>query len=107
MPEEIPLIDYSSLSETPWCDILRLMARFPDATKSSFRTLDPRHILSYLFRIVEEVNFCLDVAEGDESEGEGSGAGSKYAARAVLYESVRQILENGMKLLGITPMSDE
>jgi arginyl-tRNA synthetase len=30
--------------------------------------------------------------------------GSKYSARAVLYESVRQILESGMKLLGITPL---
>jgi arginyl-tRNA synthetase len=34
--------------------------------------------------------------------GEGSTAGSKYAARAVLCENIRQVLENGMKLLGTT-----
>jgi arginyl-tRNA synthetase len=105
MPEEIPSIDYSSLWESPWSDVLRLMARFPDVSNSAFRTLEPTPILSYLFRLVEEVTFCLDQAEEDESKGEGSSIGLKYTARAVLYESVRQILENGMKLLGITPIS--
>jgi arginyl-tRNA synthetase len=104
-PEEIPHIDYSSLWEAPWCELLRLMARYPDVTNSAFKTLEPGTILSYLFRVVEELTFCLDEADEDESQGEGSTAGSKYAARAVLYENVRQVLENGMKLLGTTPIS--
>jgi arginyl-tRNA synthetase len=104
--EEIPLIDYSSLWEAPWCELLRLMARYPDVTNSSFRTLEPSTILSYVFRVIEELTNCLDEAEEEQSEGEGSSAGSKYVARAVLYENVRQILENAMKLLGITPISN-
>jgi arginyl-tRNA synthetase len=102
--EEIPHIDYSSLWEPPWCDVLRLMARYPSVTKSAFRAMEPTAILSHLFQIVEEVTSCIDEADEDESGGEGSSAGSKYAARAVLYECVRQIFENGMKLLGITPI---
>lgn len=103
--EEIPHIDYSSLSEPPWSELLRLMARYPDATQAAFRTLEPGTILSYLFRVAEELTICLDDADEDQSDGEGSTASSKYAARAVLYENVRQVLENSMKLLGTTPIS--
>jgi arginyl-tRNA synthetase len=103
--EEIPHIGYSSLWEGPWCELLRLMARYPDVTNSVFKSLEPPTILSYVFRVVEELTNCLDEAEEEESEGEGSTAGSKYVARDVLYENVRQVLENAMKLLGITPIS--
>ena len=104
--EELPHIDYSSLWEAPWCELLRLMVRYPDVIKSAFKTVEPGTIISYLFRVVDELTACLDEADEDESEGEGSAAGTKYAAQAVLYESVRQILENGMRLLGTAPLSN-
>jgi arginyl-tRNA synthetase len=104
-PEDIPDIDYTSLWEDTWCDQLRLLARYPAIINSAFRTLDPGIILSYLFLVVEQLTCCLDEADEEESEGEGSTAASKYAARAILYENVRQVLENGMKLLGTTPIS--
>jgi arginyl-tRNA synthetase len=80
------------------------MVRYPGVVKSTFSTMASTTILAYLFQIMEEITSCLDEADEDESGGEGSSVGSKYAARAVLYESVRQILESGMKLLGITPL---
>ena len=79
------------------------MARYPSVTNSAFKTLEPGAILSYLFSVVDELTFCLDEADEDESGMEGSAAGSKYAARAVLFENVRQVLGNGMKLLGLLP----
>ena len=103
-PEEVPHIDYTPLWAPPWCDLLRLMVRYPGVVKSTFNTMDSTTILAYLFQIMEEITSCLDEADEDESGGEGSSVGSKYSARAVLYESVRQILESGMKLLGITPL---
>jgi arginyl-tRNA synthetase len=102
--EEIPGVDYSTLCAPPWCDLLRLMARYPGVVKSAFNSMDSAMILSYLFQIVDEITSCLDEADEDESGGEGSSVASKYAARAVLYESVRQVLESGMMLLGITPI---
>jgi arginyl-tRNA synthetase len=104
--EEIPHIDYSSLWEAPWCELLRLMARYSDVTNSAFRTLEPSTVLSYLFRVVEELTECLDEADDETSAGESSAAVSKYVARAILYDNVRQILENAMKLLGITAISN-
>lgn len=107
-PEEIPHIDYSSLWEDPdepWGELLRLMTRYPDVVSSAFKALEPGTILSYLFLVVEQLTLCLDEAAEDKSEGEGSTAGSKYTARAVLYENIRQILDNAMKLLVTTPIS--
>jgi arginyl-tRNA synthetase len=104
-PEEIHHIDYTPLCAPPWCDLLRLMVRYPGVVKSTFNTMDSTTILAYLFQIMEEITSCLDEADEDESGGEGSSVGSKYTARAVLYESVRQILESGMRLLGITPLN--
>jgi len=101
---ELPHIDYSSLFELPWSDLLRLMARYPEATHSAFKTLDPGTIVSYLFRMAEELTGCLGIADEDEAGGQCSAAGSKYVARAVLYENARQILENGMRLLGTPPV---
>lgn len=104
-PEELPHLDYSSLSEPPWSELLRLMVRYPDVIHSAFKTLEPGPILSYLFRVVEELAACLDEDDTDESEGQGSALGSAHAARAALYENVRQIVNNGMKLLGACPIS--
>jgi arginyl-tRNA synthetase len=105
--EEIRNIDYSSLWEDPdqpWCELLRLLTRYPNVVSSAFKALDPGTILSYMFTVVEQLNLCLDEAAEDESGGESSNARSKHAPRAVLYENVRQVLENGMKLLGTTPI---
>ena len=103
--EEITTIDYASLWGETWCDLIRLLARYPAVANSAYRTLEPGTILSYLFLVVEQLTCCLDEADEEESEGEGSAAASKYAARAVLYENVRQVLENAMRLLGMTPIS--
>ncbi|KAL5321423.1 hypothetical protein ACEPPN_009381 [Leptodophora sp. 'Broadleaf-Isolate-01'] len=105
--EEIPDLDYSSLSQPPYSDLLRLIARYPVATQSSFEKLDPGIILSYIFRVIDELSECLAIDESEKGEGKGesSSAALKHLARVVLYENVRQVLENGLKLLGVTPIS--
>jgi arginyl-tRNA synthetase len=105
MSQDLPNVDYTTLWAPPWCDLVRLMARYPGVIKSTFHTLDSSTLLSYLLQMVEEITSCLDEAEEDDAGGEGSSVSSKYTARAALYESARQILESGMKLLGISSFS--
>jgi arginyl-tRNA synthetase len=81
-PEDIPNLDYSSLWDAPWIELLRLLARYPEITSSAFKTLDASAILSYLFILMDELSHCMDDAEEDDEEGQGSSAGSMYAARA-------------------------
>ncbi|PVH77594.1 Nucleotidylyl transferase [Cadophora sp. DSE1049] len=103
--EIVAQVECAAVLESPWSDLLRLMSRYPDTTKAAFEKLEPGTILSYLFRVVEELTLCLDTADEEEADGEGSAAGSKHESQAALYEGVRQVLENGMRLLGATPIN--
>ena len=103
-PEELTQVDFSPLSEPPWSDLLRLLARYPEITHAAFKTLEPGSILTYLFRVADELAACLDEADEEEVAGQSSAVVSTSTARAVLYEAVRQVLENGLKLLGVDPI---
>ncbi|KND95285.1 Arginine--tRNA ligase, cytoplasmic [Tolypocladium ophioglossoides CBS 100239] len=81
-------------------DLLRLMAQYPDVTATALRNLEPSTILTYLFRLAHQLSSSYDVIQ---VTGTNEGR-DVMLARAALYEGVRQILENGMKLLGITPV---
>jgi arginyl-tRNA synthetase len=105
-PEHNADTEYSSLWKEPWCELLRLIARYPAITSAASKSLDSSVIVSYLFRTVEELNSCLDEADEDDSGAEGSGDVSKHIARVTLYKCVRPLLENGMKLLGV-PLCNE
>jgi arginyl-tRNA synthetase len=80
-------------------DLLRLMAQYPEVTTTALRTLEPSTILTYLFRLAHQVSSCYDVLQVI-----GPHARETMLARASLYEAARQVLENGMKLLGFTPV---
>ena len=107
-------VDYDSLQGEDAADMLRLMAQYPDVIALTFKLLEPHTLLTYLFRLGDCVSASLigagpDGGEGEEGEEAGSSspapaqeapsAGEKKA-RLVLYENARQVLENGMKLLG-------
>lgn len=81
-------------------DLLRLMAQYPDVTAAALRNLEPSTILTYLFRLAHQLSSSYDVIQ---VTGTNEGR-DVMLARAALYEGVRQVLENGMKLLGITPV---
>lgn len=82
-------------------DLLRLMAQYPDVTATAFRNLEPSTIItSYLFRLTHQISSCYDVLQvKGTKEGE-----TAILARAALFEAARQVLENGMRLLGFTPV---
>ena len=90
--------DFSLLKEQHSTDLLRLMAQYPDVTKNAFKTLEPSTILTYLFRLTHQLSSGYDVIKvvGEEP--------AVAKARAALYEAARQVLENGMRLLGFTPV---
>ena len=52
----------------------------------------------YLVSVTDQLSIYLETEEGQEES-------SPTPAEAVLFESVRQVLENGMSLLGIMPVS--
>lgn len=86
----------------PHCaDLLRLMAQYLDATATALRNLEPSTVLTYLFRLTHPLSSCYDVIKVvGASEGR-----DVMLARAALYEGARQVLENGMRLLGLSPVA--
>jgi len=87
--------DYVIFEGEEYADVLRLLVRFPDVVKSSFKTLESSVILAYLFQLTD-----LLPAVWSE-EGEGS---DQNTAQLAFYESIRQVLENGMKIAGLVPI---
>ncbi|RYP35974.1 hypothetical protein DL766_002244 [Monosporascus sp. MC13-8B] len=113
-------IDMEYLQEDPWTEVIRLLAQYPDITHAAYRTHEPSAILAYLFRLTEELTNCFDDDDEDD-EGKGKGEGPRapevlggtslkvpeppeaILAQAMLYKIARQVMDNGMSILGLTP----
>ena len=99
--EEMLNADFSSLQNSPHAmSLLRTMVRFPDMVTQTLKTLEPTTILTYLFKLTHELSSSYDhLRVVNPVEGR-----SVSVARAALYEAARQVLRNGMVLLGLTPV---
>jgi len=111
--------DYSCLEDEATIELLGLMARYPDIVASVYNSVEPSVILNYLLRLADSITD--GVADDDEeeligksenglgaedgsdreAEGEEEESAQCQRARAELYECGEQILNAGMKLLGI------
>jgi arginyl-tRNA synthetase len=77
------------------------MAQYPDVTAMAQKNLEPSTILTFLFRLTHQLSTCYSVLQVVGcTEGRDVMLG-----RAALYDGARQVLENGMKLLGFTPVT--
>lgn len=84
--------DYSAVDGEDYSDLLRLLARYPDTAKAAFKNLESGGVLTYLFQLVDELSMCFDPEEETPEVTASDG---------MVYGAVRQVLENGLKLLGI------
>lgn len=97
--EDLENSDYSLFEDESFAEILRLLIQFPAIIKSSLERLESSPILTYLFRLIAQVEGILE----EEGESEASGSGHNVTRLAV-YQAIRQVLENGMRIIGFTPM---
>ncbi|KAK4101845.1 arginyl-tRNA synthetase [Parathielavia hyrcaniae] len=93
-------VEYSFLEDNHSAALLRTMAQYPDVVGIAFGNLEPSTVLTYLFRLAHQLSSSYDVLQVV-----GAPEGPRAAlARAVLYENARQVLGNGMRLLGMKPV---
>lgn len=97
--EDIINADFSLLKEDCAIELLRVIAQYPDVVLNAFRTNEPSTVVTYLFKLTHIVSSCYDIlwVAGQEKE--------LAAARLALYSSARQVLNNGMKMLNLTPVN--
>lgn len=86
------------LVESHAIDLVRLIARYPDTIQNTLKSHEPITVLTYLFRMTHALSSSYDVLKVVGSEPE------LMKARLALYSAARIVLDNGMRLLGLTPV---
>ncbi|ODV87563.1 hypothetical protein CANARDRAFT_6090 [[Candida] arabinofermentans NRRL YB-2248] len=78
--------------------LIRILASYPDTLRYASKNYEPSTIVTYLFKITHQFSSTYKVLRvmGEEKE--------VLLARLALFSAVRQVLNNGLKLLGITPV---
>lgn len=96
--ENLASADFSLLTEPMADELIRTLTLFPDVVLNAGKTQEPATIVTYLFKLTHQVSSCYDVlwVAGQEEP--------LAKARLALYSSARQVLYNGMVLLGLTPV---
>jgi arginyl-tRNA synthetase len=96
--EEIASANLSLLTEPHAINLIRVISQYPDVVNNTLKTLEPSTILTYLFKMTHTLSSSYDHLKIVGSEEE------LKKARMALYDAARIVLNNGMKLLGLTPV---
>ncbi|KAJ5809615.1 Arginine--tRNA ligase cytoplasmic [Penicillium pulvis] len=96
--DELPSANFDLLTEPHAIDLIRLLASWPDVLINTSKTLEPITVLAYLFRMTHMLSSSYDVLKVIGSEPEVK------KARMALYAAARQVLHNGMRVLGLNPV---
>ena len=97
--ESLADANLSLLMDSPHAVLLiRSLAQWPDVFNNTLKTLEPVTVLMYLFRMTHMLSSSYDHLKIVGSEPELA------RARFALYDCARQVLNTGMKLLGLSPV---
>jgi arginyl-tRNA synthetase len=96
--EDVASADLTLLTETHAINLLRLLAQWPDVLQNTLKTLEPITVLTYLFKMTHALSSSYDHLQIVGSEP------GIMKARMALYDSARIVLNNGMRLLGLSPV---
>jgi arginyl-tRNA synthetase len=97
-PSTLGSADLSLLKEPHAINLARSLAQYPDVVLNTLKTREPATVLTYLFKMAHALSSSYDHLQVVGSEPE------LQKARLALYEAARQVLWNGMTLLGLTPV---
>jgi arginyl-tRNA synthetase len=99
--EDLDAADLSSLDQEEYSDVLRILIQFPDVVKNAYKqpSLESSALLTYLFSVTDGLGQVWE----DEDDAAGSSS-SVDVAKLALLKCVHQVLENGMRILGIVPL---
>ena len=89
--------------------MIRSIAQWPDIFLQAYKTQEPVTILTYLFKMSHLLSSSYDAKDRNNKNAKTMSVmyaetHEKKVALMALYESARQVLHNGMVLLGLTPV---
>ncbi|KAF2728318.1 arginyl-tRNA synthetase [Polyplosphaeria fusca] len=98
IPSDLTTVDLSLLNESHAIDLVRQLAAWPDVFLTTLKTQEPTTVLMYLFKMAHALSSSYDHLQVVGSER------NVMLARLALYSAARQTLNNGMRLLGLSPV---
>lgn len=96
--EELMSADLSLLTEAVAINLLRVISQWPDVVQNTLKTLEPTTVLTYLFKMTHTLSTSYDHLRIVGSERE------LMKARMALYAAAAVVLNNGMRILGLSPV---
>jgi arginyl-tRNA synthetase len=96
--DEVRSADLTLLTEPHALDLVRMISQYPDVVQNTLKTNEPATILTYLFKMTHALSSSYSHLRIVGSEKE------LMKARMALYDAARIVLNNGMKLLGLSPV---
>lgn len=95
---DLSSVDFSVLTEPHAVDLIRQLASWPDTFLNTIKTQEPTTVLTYLFKMAHALSSSYDHLQVVGSDK------PVMIARLALYVAARQVLCNGMKVLGLSPV---
>jgi arginyl-tRNA synthetase len=95
---DLATADLSLLKEPHAIDLVRQLASWPDTFLNTLKTQEPTTVLTYLFKMAHALSSSYDHLQVVGSERD------VLLARLALYVAARQVLNNGMRILGLSPV---
>ncbi|CCF58136.1 hypothetical protein KAFR_0D04890 [Kazachstania africana CBS 2517] len=91
-------IDFGLLREPEALELMKILAHYPDILSKSLKNHEPSIVVTYLFKLAHAISKCYDVlwVAGQPND--------LARSRLSLYLAAKIVLNDGMKLLGITPV---
>jgi len=98
IPSDLTTADLTLLTEPHAIDVVKQLASWPDVFLNTVKTQEPATVLTYLFRMTHSVSSSYEHLQVVGSPRE------VMLARLALYSAAVQVLNNAMRLLGLSPV---
>lgn len=97
-PEDAMHADLTLLVEPIAFVVLRTLAEYPEMVRTSLKVSEPSTIVTYLFKITHLASTAYEtlIVKGADPD--------VAKARYAVYFGVQNVLANGMRLLGLSPL---
>jgi len=101
--------DLSLITAREGVNLIRSIAQWPDVFLNTYKTNEPVTVLTYLFKMTHLLSSCYDAIDRNNKNAKTlsvvyAESPEKKLALMAMYESARIVLNNGMRLLGLTPV---
>ncbi|SMQ49256.1 unnamed protein product [Zymoseptoria tritici ST99CH_3D1] len=107
--EEMLNADLSLIVGREGLSLIRSLAQWPDVFLNTYKTNEPITVLTYLFKMSHLLSSCYDAVDRNNKNAKlfsvmYAETPEKKAALMAMYEAARIVLNNGMRLLGLSPV---